>query len=137
LSRVKDCTKCKYVNYFSTQHSNDKFTGITIGVEWSGGEDNPLDLSCSWCNRSLVKLIDRSGQNPAYYFNNCQVSREPEETRKKSKLSIQRKEIEPAITSIGNVPDVSLRKQIELKDGALALSKKGTIRCTHYEDSSQ
>jgi hypothetical protein len=35
------------------------------------------------------------------------------------------------------IPDISIRHKPELKDGALALSKKGTIRITHYEDSSQ
>ena len=35
------------------------------------------------------------------------------------------------------IPNISIRHEPELKDRALALSKKGTIRFTHYQDSSQ
>jgi hypothetical protein len=89
------------------------------------------------CSRTLVKLIDSSGQNPSLFCSYCKTEHIPEETRKKSKLSTQRIEVEPAIASVGNVPDVSIRKKVQLKDGALALSKKGTIRFTSYQDSSQ
>jgi hypothetical protein len=113
----------------------DKFTGTTIGDEWSGEDNTSSEHSCPWCSRTLVKLIDHSHQNPSLFCSYCKTEHIPEETRKKSKLNPQRTEIEPAVASVGNVPDVSIRKEIQLKDGALALSKKGTIRFTSYQES--
>ena len=57
--------------------------------------------SCSWCNRTLSRLIDSGGQNSCYYCNYCQIQFDPSETqvRKKSKLGTQREEIGPAVTS--------------------------------------
>jgi DNA-directed RNA polymerase subunit RPC12/RpoP len=113
---------------------NKDFT--LIGDEWSQ-EDNP-NYCCSWCNRILSKLIDSSGQNPCYYCNHCQIQFEPSETqiRKKSKLGTQRKEVEPAVTSIQTDQSkcVEIRHEPELKGGFATLAKKGTIRFTRYEE---
>ena len=62
----------------------------------------------------------------------CQITREPGETRKKSKLGIQKKEVEPAITSVGYTPNVSIRHEPTLRGGFTQLAKKGTIKFTSY-----
>jgi hypothetical protein len=79
----------------------------------------------------MVKLMDSSGKNPSYFCNRCQITREPRETRKKSKLGIQKKEVEPAITSVGDIPNVSIRHEPTLRGGFAQLAKKGTIRLLH------
>jgi hypothetical protein len=108
-----------------------------IGDEWSG-EDRP-DYICSWCQRTLSKLIDSGGQNPCYFCNSCQISFDPSEipTRKKSKLGTQHEEVEPAVASIQNTPDVSIRHEPELRGGFAALAKKGTIRFTSYNTNEK
>jgi len=75
--------------------------------------------------------MDSSGKNPSYFCNRCQITREPRETRKKSKLGIQKKEVEPAITSVGDIPNVSIRHEPTLRGGFAQLAKKGTIRLLH------
>jgi hypothetical protein len=44
----------------------------------------------------------------------------------------QGEKIEPAITSVSNTPDVSIRHEPTLRGGFAALAKKGTIRFTSY-----
>jgi hypothetical protein len=110
-----------------------------VGDEWSG-EDNP-EFSCSWCNRILSRLIDSSGENPSLYCGYCKISFDPSETqvRKKSKLGTQREEIEPAAASIqiDQSKSVEIRHEPELRGAFAAMAKKGTIRFTSYQDSSQ
>jgi hypothetical protein len=107
-----------------------------VGDEWNG-DDSPPEYSCSWCNRILSRLIDSSGENPSLYCGYCKISFEPSETpiRKKSKLGMQRNEVEPAVASVGAVPDVSIRREPELRGAFAAMAKKGTIRFTSYQES--
>jgi hypothetical protein len=120
-----------------TPRKSDKFDGITIGDEYTGPDK--VEYVCSWCNRSLVRLSDRNNQGESWFCRNCSITFDPddEQIRYKQRISIPAQDIEPAITSVGTISDVSIRKQIELKGGALALSKRGTIRFTSYSDSSQ
>jgi hypothetical protein len=118
-----------------TQHSKDMFTGITPGDEWSG-EENSIPI-CDYCSVTTVKLMDSSGKNLSYFCNRCQITREPGETRKKSKLSIQKQEVDPAVTSVGNIPDVSIRHEPTLSGGFAQLAKKGTIRFTSYSTTEK
>ena len=102
-----------------------------IGDQWNG-EDKP-DYICSWCQCNLVRLS--SGNNsPSWFCRRCQIPFEPGEIeiRKKSKLGPQQEEVEPAISSVGEVPDISLNKQFPLRGGFEALSKRGTIRFTSF-----
>jgi hypothetical protein len=41
--------------------------------------------------------------------------------------------VDPAITSVGNIPDVSIRHEPTLKGGFAQLAKKGTIRFNSYD----
>jgi hypothetical protein len=95
-----------------------------IGDEWN--QENKPDYICSWCQRTLSKLIDSDGQNPCYYCNYCQIQFDPSETqtRKKSKLGTQRNEVDPAVTSIQTDPskEVEIRHTVPLRGGFEALS---------------
>jgi hypothetical protein len=46
-------------------------------------------------------------------------------------------ETEPDIASVGNVPDVSIRHEPELRGGFAALAKKGTIKFTSYQTTER
>jgi hypothetical protein len=105
-----------------------------IGDEWSR-EDNP-ELSCSWCNRDLVRLSDRNNQSESYFCRNCSIEYpDKTEIRKKSKLGTQHKEIEPEVTSIQIDPskEVEIRHEPELKGAFKALRDRG-IRITSYRE---
>jgi DNA-directed RNA polymerase subunit RPC12/RpoP len=94
---------------------------------------------CSFCNQILIRLTDSSQQNSAFWCRYCSVEFDPESEnlRKESKITVPDRNIEAAVASTPGIPDISIRHEPELKDGALALSKKGTIRFTSYHDSSQ
>jgi hypothetical protein len=121
---------------FKSKPNKDK---TIIGDEWIQ-EDRPT-FSCSWCNRDLVRLSDRNNQGESWFCRNCQIPFEPSETqlRKKSKLGTQREEVEPAVASIqtDQSKSVEIRHQPELRGAFAAMVKKGTIRFTSYQDSSQ
>src|SRR5215207_9799748 len=73
---------------------------------------------CSFCHQTLIKLTDAGKNNSTYWRRNCQVEFDPEveNVRKESKLSVPDRNIEPAITSIGNTPDMYTRYFIEHED---------------------
>jgi hypothetical protein len=112
---------------------NDK---VVIGDEWTG-EDRPTFL-CSWCNRTLGKLIDSSGQNPSWYCNHCQISFDPdqENLRKESKLLVPDRDQEPLITSIQHdySEDVEIHHTPEPRGAFKALQQK-RLRITDYKES--
>src|SRR5918992_669015 len=82
---------------------------------------------CSFCNQTLIKLTDSGGQNSSYWCRNCSVEFDPESEnlRKESKIMIPDRNIEPAISSVGTIPDVSIRHEPELKGAFKALKDKG------------
>jgi hypothetical protein len=105
-----------------------------IGDEWS--DNTSVEHSCPWCSRVLIKLIDSGGQNPRLFCTACKIEHLPEETRKKSKLGTQRKEVEPAVTSVGVVPDLT-KKPVEMRGGFTQLAKKGIIRFIYYHTTEK
>jgi DNA-directed RNA polymerase subunit RPC12/RpoP len=102
-------------------------------------ENDRPSYICSFCNQILIRLTDSSQQNSAFWCRYCSVEFDPESEnlRKESKITVPDRNIEAAVASTLGIPDISIRHEPELKDGALALSKKGTIRFTSYHDSSQ
>jgi uncharacterized Zn finger protein len=118
--------------------SNNKDKTI-IGEEWTG-EDTPPSYICSWCNRTLNRLIDSGGQNPSYYCNNCQIVFDPEleNIRKESKLVVPDRNIEPAVASIqtDHSKEVEIRHIPELRGGFAELQKKG-LRFTSYNTTEK
>jgi hypothetical protein len=90
---------------------------------------------CNYCNRDLIKLSDSSGKNVSWYCNNCSVPFEPEKEsiRHKQKLEVPDRNIEPAIATTPGIPDISIRKEPEIKGGLKKFQEKG-LRITHYEE---
>jgi hypothetical protein len=115
------------------QPSKDK---VVISSEYYEN-DRPRYI-CSFCNQTLIRLTDSSQQNSTFWCRHCSVEFNPESEnlRKESKITIPDRNIEPAITSVSNTPDVSIRHEPELRGAFKALKDKG-LRFTHYEDSSQ
>jgi hypothetical protein len=115
------------------QPSKDK---VVISSEYY--ENDRPSYICSFCNQTLIRLTDSSQQNSTFWCRHCSVEFNPESEnlRKESKITIPDRNIEPAITSVSNTPDVSIRHEPELRGAFKALKDKG-LRFTHYEDSSQ
>jgi hypothetical protein len=74
---------------------------VTIGHVWTG-EDRPPSFICSYCNRTLTRLTDRSGKNESWYYNNCSIEFNPENENigKESKITVPNRNQEPCVTSI-------------------------------------
>src|SRR5215207_7390876 len=117
-----------------TTFVNDK---VVISSEYYTN-DRPSYI-CSFCNQTLIRLTDAGQNDTTFWCRNCSVEFDPkrENLRKESKIMVPDRNIEPAIATTPGIPDITIRHEPELKDGALALSKKGTIRFTHYHYSSQ
>jgi ribosomal protein L37AE/L43A len=117
----------------------DRFTGILIDRDAWDNSERP-EYACNFCSRLLVRLSDRNNQSESWFCRNCNIEF-PDKTpiRKKSKLGMQREEVEPAVTSIqtDQSKSVEIRHEPELRGAFAALAKKGTIRFTSYQDSSQ
>ena len=118
------------------QHNKIKKEDKTvIGEEWIGN-DTPPDYICSWCQRTLSRLIDKSGENPSHYCSYCQISFEPSEVRKKPRIETAKTNVEPAVTSIGFTPDVSIRHTPPIRGGMAELQKRG-VRVTSYHTTEK
>src|ERR671918_1937071 len=113
----------------SAKPSDDK---VVISSEYY--ENDRPSYICSFCNQTLIRLTDSSQQNSAFWCRHCSVEFDPESEnlRKESKITVPDRNIEPAITSISNTPDVSIRHEPELRGGFAQLAKKG-IRFTSYQ----
>jgi hypothetical protein len=90
---------------------------------------------CNYCNRDLIKLSDSCGKNVSWYCNNCSIPFEPENEsiRHKQKLEVPDRNIEPAVATTPGIPDISIRKEPEIKGGLKALQQKG-VRITNYKE---
>src|ERR687896_461116 len=94
-----------------------KFEGVVIGDEHR--EQEKTEFICSWCNRSLVRLSDKNNQSESWFCRNCSIEFDPndEMISHKQRLSIPYQDNEPAVASIGIMPDVSIRHEPELRGG--------------------
>ena len=86
-----------------------------------------------------MRLTDAGQNNTRFFCRNCQIEFDPESenVRRESKLIVPDRNIEPAITSRGNVPDVSIRHTPEMRGDFAQLAKKGTIRFTSYSTTEK
>src|SRR5215204_28370 len=93
---------------------------------------------CSFCNQTLSSLTDSGGQNTAYWCRHCSVEFNPEDEnlRKESKLTVPDRNIEPAVTSISNTPDISIRHTPPIRGGFAELQKKG-LRIKDYHTTEK
>jgi hypothetical protein len=74
-------------------------------------------------------------QNTAFWCKNCSVEFDPESenVRRESKLSVPNRNIEPAVATTSGIPDISIRKDPEIKGGLKALQQKG-LKITNYKE---
>jgi hypothetical protein len=95
----------------------------------------PSSYICSICNRTLSRLSDAGGNNQTYYCRFCNVEFDPESenVRRESKLSVPNRNIEPAVATTPGIPDISIRKEPEIKGGLKALQQKG-LKITDYKE---
>jgi DNA-directed RNA polymerase subunit RPC12/RpoP len=98
-------------------------------------EDTTPSYICSICNQTLIRLTDSSMQNTAFWCRNCSVEFDPESenVRRESKLSVPNRNIEPAVATTPGIPDISIRKDPEIKGGLKALQQKG-LKITNYKE---
>jgi hypothetical protein len=101
-------------------------------------ESDKVELVCSWCNRSLVRLSDRNNQSEGWFCRNRSIefNSDDGQVSHKQKLSIPYQEdSEPAIASTAGIDysKVQFRHEPELKGGFAALAKKGTFDSLHTE----
>jgi hypothetical protein len=117
----------------------NRFTGILIDRDAWDNPEHP-EYACNFCSRFLVRLSDKNNQGENWFCRNCSIEfPDKTQTRKKSKLGMQRNEVEPAVTSIqtDQSKSVGIRHEPELRGGFAALAKKGTIRFTSYQTTEK
>ena len=116
----------------------EKFDGVTIGDELTGPER--VEYICNHCHQNLVKISDRQGNNEEWFCRTCSIGyADTQQIRHKQRISVPDRNEETLVTCIQHDynKDVEIRHTPELRGGIAALSKKGTIRITKFEDSSQ
>jgi hypothetical protein len=99
---------------------------VVISSEYYTEEIKPSYL-CSFCNQTLVRLTDAGQNNTTFWCRSCSVEFDPESenVRRESKLIVPDRNVEPAVTSISNTPDVSIHHTPPLRGGFAELQKKG------------
>jgi hypothetical protein len=119
----------KYLERLQT--NKDK---VVISSEYY--ENDRPNYICSFCNQTLIRLTDAGMNNTTWWCRHCSVEFDPESEnlRKESKITVPDRNIEPAVTSISNAPDVNIRHEPKLRGGFAQLAKKGTIKITSYEE---
>jgi hypothetical protein len=106
-------------------------------------ENSKPSYICSICNTTLSRLSIAGGNNSTHWCRHCSIEWDPatENLRKESKLSTPDRNQE---TLVAQTPGqdylnkkVEIRHEPELRGGFAALAKKGTIKFTSYQDSTQ
>jgi hypothetical protein len=123
--------KSSRINY--TKPSNDK---IIISSEYYENERPPY--ICSFCNQTLSRLTDSSGQNNTYWCRHCSIEFNPEDEnlRKESKIKVPDRNIEPAVATTPGIRDISIRHTPPLRGGFAELQKKG-LRIKDYHTTEK
>jgi DNA-directed RNA polymerase subunit RPC12/RpoP len=90
---------------------------------------------CSFCNQTLIRLTDSGQNNTTYWCRHCSVEFDPvsENLRKESKIIVPDRNVEPAVATTPGIPDISIKKELELSSTLKALRRKG-LKITHYEE---
>ena len=125
----------KFNNKSLVQNSNSLNNKDKVIISSEYYEDDRLSYICSICNRILNRLSDAGGNNQTYYCRFCNVEFDPESenVRRESKLSVPDRNIEPAVATTPGIPDISIRKEPEIKGGLKALQQKG-LKITNYKE---
>src|SRR5918999_2304107 len=82
-------------------------------------ENDRPSYICSICNQTLIRLTDAGQNNQTYWCRHCSIEWNPEteNIRKESKITVPDRNIEPAISTTSGIPDISIRKEPELRGG--------------------
>jgi hypothetical protein len=125
----------KFNNKSLVQNSNSLNNKDKVIISSEYYEDDRPSYICSICNRTLNRLSDAGGNNQTYYCRFCNVEFVPESenVRRESKLSVPDRNIEPAVATTPGIPDISIRKEPEIKGGLKALQQKG-LKITNYKE---
>jgi hypothetical protein len=121
-----------------TPHKTGKEDKVVIDAEQYTGPE-VVEYICSHCNcNTLVKLSDAAGNNQELFCTRCSsmFSLDDDTVRHKQRISVPL-ETEPAISTTPGIPDISIRKEPELRGGFAQLAKKGTIRFTDYHTTEK
>jgi hypothetical protein len=126
----------KFNNKSLVQNSNSLNNKDKVIISSEYYEDDRPSYICSICNRTLNRLSDAGGNNQTYYCRFCNVEFDPESenVRRESKLSVPDRNIEPAVATTPGIPDISIRKEPEIKGGLKALQQKG-LKITNYKEN--
>lgn len=119
---------------FDKHLSNPNNDKVIISSEFF--EDDRPSYICSICNQTLIRLTDAGMNNTAFWCRNCSVEFNPEEenVRRESKLSVPNRNEETLVSNTPGIPDVSIRKEVEIKGGLLELKRKGLKITDYHED---
>jgi hypothetical protein len=98
-------------------------------------ENDRPSCICSFCNQTLIRLTDSGQNNTTYWCRHCSVEFDPvsENLRKESKIIVPDRNVEPAVATTPGIPDISIKKELELSSTFKALQRKG-LKITHYEE---
>lgn len=136
---LQACTnRSKTTKYYAEKNRFDRNDDSPIAIR--NYQDTNLDRTyyCSWCQRSLVKISGRSGENVAYFCNACSTTTNPEETNLRAKSKIEPHEgtnKTPLATT--KFPDITVgKKPVEPKGAFAALRARG-IRIKNYNEHGQ
>ena len=125
------------INKKSTSHGKNLDNKVIISSEYYQN-DRPSFI-CSICNQTLIRLTDAGQNNQTYWCRHCSIEWDPEteNIRKESKITVPDRNIEPAISTTSGIPDISIRKEPELRGGFAQLAKKGTIKFKDYHTTEK
>jgi uncharacterized Zn ribbon protein len=98
-------------------------------------QDDRPSYICSICNQTLIRLTDAGMNNTSFWCRHCSVEFNPEEenVRRESKLSVPDRNEETLVSQTPGIPDISIRKEPEIKGGLKALQQKG-LKITNYKE---
>jgi hypothetical protein len=98
-----------------------------------GIESREKTFSCKFCNRTLAKLIDSSGENVSYYCTNCSITTyDTDDLRPERVIEMSDGPVEEPAASL--VPEPQLkRKKKEIKGTLAELQRRG-VKVTSYKE---
>jgi hypothetical protein len=122
--------------YYQDRHKFDRNDDTPIAVRDYTNTSSDHTYYCSWCQRQLVKLRGRSGENITYYCNFCSIESNPEEKELRSKSRIEPHEgtnKTPLASTKFTEPTLG-KKKVEIEGALAELQKRSSIKIkTHTE----
>jgi hypothetical protein len=121
--------------YYSEKHRFDNNYDTPIAVRDYTNTSSDHTYYCSWCQRQLIKLHGRSGENVSYYCNFCSIETNPEEKELRSKSRIEPHEGTNKIPLASTkFPECSVGKTPPPIRGTFAELQRRGIKIKNYKD---